>query len=138
MGHGDASDEAITSINITPLVDVVLVLLVVLMVTASYVVSRSLPIEIPSAAIHAATPARALRIELAADGRRSVDGAVSATDAALVASIRAYLASSDDPHASVVADRSVDHGDVVHVLDLLRAQGVTHVGIAVRPADPDD
>ena len=43
-------DEIITGINVTPLVDVTLVLLVILMVTASYVASRSIPMELPKSA----------------------------------------------------------------------------------------
>lgn len=135
MGHStEAGDDAITAINITPLVDVVLVLLVVLMVTASYVVRRSLPIEVPSASTHAPTTPRTLRVEIDAEGRRTVEGVVVDDDAALVARARGYVREAGaDTHASVVADRRVEHGEVVHVLDVLRAEGVAHVGIAVRP-----
>src|SRR6185369_6415943 len=48
--NGGDDDEMITAINVTPLVDVVLVLLIILMVTASYIVSKSIPMDLPNAA----------------------------------------------------------------------------------------
>jgi biopolymer transport protein ExbD len=128
-------DEAITGINVTPLVDVVLVLLVVLMVTASFALSRSLPIETPSAEHHVEAPPRALDIALDANGHAFVDGA-PVDDATLAARIHAYAATlpTGDARASLAADRAASHGDVVRVLDLLRGAEVTHVAIGVRPA----
>jgi biopolymer transport protein ExbD len=44
------TDEMITSINVTPLVDITLVLLIILMITASYVASKAIPLDLPKGA----------------------------------------------------------------------------------------
>ncbi|HOU94146.1 MAG TPA: biopolymer transporter ExbD, partial [Polyangiaceae bacterium] len=48
--NGLDDDAPITGINVTPLVDVVLVLLIILMVTAGYLVSRTIPVDLPKGA----------------------------------------------------------------------------------------
>lgn len=128
-------DDAITGINVTPLVDVVLVLLVVLMVTAGYVARRTMPVELPPAVSHDLAPPRALDIVVDAGGRASIDGEL-VSDADLQARIRSLVADSPEgsARASVSADRTSAHGDVVRVLDLLQSEHVTHVAIGVRPA----
>ena len=65
--HND--DELITGINVTPLVDITLVLLVILMVTASYVVSRAIPMELPKGATAEATPDHPVGVDR--QGRRA-------------------------------------------------------------------
>ena len=47
--YADSSDEAITGINVTPLVDIVLVLLIIFMVTAKLIVSKAVPLDLPKA-----------------------------------------------------------------------------------------
>ena len=66
MGGGAQKDddEMITAINVTPLVDVVLVLLIILMVTASYIASRSIPMDLPTADTGGGTPPRTLAISI--------------------------------------------------------------------------
>src|SRR5438105_4703434 len=71
-----SSDESITGINVTPLVDVVLVLLVVLMVTATYLASRAIPVDLPRGKTGEATAAP-LTVSLSAAGALYVDGAPS-------------------------------------------------------------
>src|SRR5262245_61954973 len=72
--NGAGDDELITGINVTPLVDVTLVLLVILMVTAGYVAARGLPLDLPKAATAEAVP-RTLTISVARDGATYLDGA---------------------------------------------------------------
>src|SRR5260221_13601066 len=66
-------DELITAINVTPLVDVVLVLLIILMVTASYIVSKSIPMDLPNAASGEGTPPQALSISIDQAGALYLD-----------------------------------------------------------------
>ena len=75
------TDEPITGINVTPLVDITLVLLVVLMITASYVASKSIPLELPKGATAESTPVT-LSVSIDKDGRTFLD-AVPVDDAAL-------------------------------------------------------
>ena len=69
----DSSDEMISGINVTPLVDVVLVLLVVLMVTASYLASHAIPVDLPKGATGEATNS-ILSVSVMRDGAIFLDG----------------------------------------------------------------
>ena len=136
VGHRSASagDETITEINVTPLVDVVLVLLVVLMVAAGVIAQRSLPIVLPAEGPPDASPPPRIEILLDAGGHASVAGA-PVTDADLRARVRQMVATSPEGtvQASISADGRATHGDVVRVLDLLRVEHVHHIGIGVLP-----
>ena len=126
-------DELITGINVTPLVDVVLVLLVIMMVTASYVVSRSIPVELPRGATAESVPTT-LSVSIAQDGALFVDGA--ATDRqALRLRIRQAFAEDAETRAVIAADGRARHAQVVQVIDLLRQEHVTKFAINVEPED---
>jgi biopolymer transport protein ExbD len=126
-------DEMITGINVTPLVDVVLVLLVIMMVTASYVVSRSIPVELPRAATAEAVPTT-LAVSITADGALFLDG--QATDRSSLRR-RVHQARARDPEARAViaADGRTRHAQVVQVIDLLRQEQVTRFAINVEPEE---
>jgi biopolymer transport protein ExbD len=121
--------ELIQGINVTPLVDVVLVLLIVLMLSASYSVSRALPMQLPKAAT--GEPSRApLAISLDRAGILYLDGkAISSSE--LRARVRREVGS--DPSALIAADGAAEHRAVVAVIDLLRGEGVTRFAINVAP-----
>ncbi|MCA9628431.1 MAG: biopolymer transporter ExbD [Myxococcales bacterium] len=126
-------DELLVGINVTPLVDVVLVLLVVLMVTASYVVSHSLPLDLPKAKSGAAQSG-VLHVSIEKDGRVHLDDR-SVSDAELRAAARSAVGRDTESRALIAADGSTQHRDVVHVVDLLRESGVDHFAINVRQVD---
>ncbi len=138
MGGGAQKDddEMITAINVTPLVDVVLVLLIILMVTASYIASRSIPMDLPTADTGDGTPPRTLAISINAEGALFLD-AEPTTEEQLVASVRRYAAETEEEQrrAAIAADSRVTHGQVVHIIDLLRRNDVNHFAINVRPED---
>jgi biopolymer transport protein ExbD len=126
-------DDIITGINVTPLVDITLVLLVILMVTASFVASKAIPVDLPKGATAESTPTT-LSISIDKDGRTYLD-AVAADDALLRERIR--LAHGRDPEARAViaADGRTMHARVVHVIDLLRREDVTRFAINVDPEE---
>ena len=129
-------DDMITGINVTPLVDITLVLLVILMVTASYVVSKAIPVELPKGATaetNAATPTT-LTVSIDREGALFLD-AVAIDDAALRARIHAARAADPETRAVIAADGRVTHAHVVHVIDLLRREDVTKFAINVDPED---
>ncbi len=139
MGGGTQSDddELITAINVTPLVDVVLVLLIILMVTASYIVSRSIPMELPRAseADPTAIP-RSLNVSLDQAGVLYLD-AERITEEELVRRVGRYREEvpDTDERAVIAADGRATHAQVVHLIDLLRRNGITRFAINVRPED---
>jgi len=131
LANGD--DEIITGINVTPLVDVVLVLLVILMVTAGYVVARALPLELPRAATGETVP-RTLTISIARDGALFLDGAAIAR-ADLGARVRRVAGAAPDARAVIAADGRTPHADVVRVIDVLRQASLTRFSLNVDPEE---
>src|SRR2546423_8950891 len=109
MAHsGDNDDYAITSINVTPLVDVMLVLLVIFMVTATYIVKEAIKVELPRAANSVETPARTLQILVTKEGKAYLDG-VEVTEEALVRKIREAPEKKEALQAVGAADRDGTH-----------------------------
>jgi biopolymer transport protein ExbB len=70
----DRDDYEITGINVTPLVDIMLVLLVIFMVTATYIVKEAILVELPRAAAAGETPAETLLLVVTKDGKTYLDG----------------------------------------------------------------
>ena len=129
-GSGD-DDELISEINVTPLVDVVLVLLVIFMVTATYIVRASIEVDLPRAAHGGEATGTILSVVLTRDGEVFLDG-VRRTEGELVARTRAAVAKDADTRAVISADKGALHGAVVHVIDLVRGAGVTRFAIHVE------
>lgn len=131
----DRDDDLITSINVTPLVDVVLVLLIILMVTANAIASRSIPMDLPEAAVSEATP-ETLTVSLDRSGKLYLDGA-EVDETELRRRIRQARQGNDDLRAVIAADGGRAHREVVRVIDLLRQERVTKFAINVRPSELD-
>jgi biopolymer transport protein ExbD len=126
-------DEMITGINVTPLVDITLVLLVILMVTASYVVSKAIPMELPQGATGEATPTT-LSVSIDREGKTYLD-ATAIEEPALRQRIKAAHAVDPEVRAVIAADGRTSHANVVHVIDLLRREDVTKFAINIDPED---
>ena len=122
----------ISGINITPLVDVTLVLLVVFIVTAKVIVTPAVPLDLPEA-----TKTEAVQVVfsllLLSDGASLVDGARVAGPQAIEARARSALASDPELRAVIQADGGVAHRRVVAALDALRRAGVTRIAIGATP-----
>jgi biopolymer transport protein ExbD len=128
-----SSDESITGINVTPLVDVVLVLLVVLMVTATYLASRSIPVDLPSGKTGEATTAP-LTVSLTQAGALYVDG-TPASEEQLRQKLGEARRRDPELRAVIAADGAVPHRRVIGIIDLLRQEHVERFAINV---DADD
>jgi biopolymer transport protein ExbD len=135
MAHSNSFDDdgPITGINVTPLVDVVLVLLIILMVTAGYLVAQTIPVDLPKGAT-GETTSTTLSISVTADGHTDLDAAL-VDRAALRERIRAAHAGDAGTRAVIAADGATPHRDVVGVIDLLRQEGVARFAINVAPED---
>ncbi|NCQ61781.1 MAG: biopolymer transporter ExbD [Myxococcales bacterium] len=132
-GASGDDDELITQINVTPLVDVVLVLLIILMVTATAIVSKTIPMELPTAATGEGTPTT-MAVSVEADGSLYLDRN-PVDEATLRTRIRAAHAQDENLRVVLAAAGSVTHARVVHVIDLLRLEHVTKFAINVRPGE---
>ena len=121
-------DEAITSINVTPLVDIVLVLLIIFMMTASYIVTPAIEVELPKAANAESAVQSTLALVLTREGDLFLNN-VKSGDEELRAFIRRERASGKEPEAIIAADASVPHGRVVRLIDLIKGEGVVKFAI---------
>jgi biopolymer transport protein TolR len=126
-----SDDYEITGINVTPLVDIMLVLLIIFMVTATYVVKEAIEIELPQAASGGETTAQTLALMVTREGKAYLDG-VEVTEEALIRKIQESPGKREDMQAIIGADRQAMHGAVVHLLDLLKTQGVTKFAIQIE------
>jgi len=129
-GHANGNDDAITGINVTPLVDVTLVLLIIFMVTATYIVKDAIEVDLPRAARGGETVGPTLAFAIDRDGKLFLDGAEVSRDAARAA-VRGALARSPEARALIGADRAVAHGVVVSLIDLVKTEGLSRFAIQV-------
>lgn len=138
MGMSGAQRDGgmMTEINVTPLVDVVLVLLVLMMVTATAMVSRSIPVELPKARSGETTGATEPLIVVVDEAGAFFLGDVRADDAAVRAKARALAAADPQASAVLAADGRARHESVVRVLDLLRGERISKIAIVVRTQTP--
>jgi biopolymer transport protein ExbD len=129
----DDGPQMISGINVTPLVDITLVLLIIFMVTATYIASGGIKIDLPKAASGTEQTKSTLALSLTKDGTLFLNGEKT-SDAAVVKFIGETLPRTPDLQAIIAADRVVPHGDVVHVIDLVKRAGVRRFAINVDPA----
>lgn len=133
-----ASDDRgriISGINVTPLVDITLVLLIIFIVTARILVTPAVPMDLPKAT-HGRDIQVVFATVLTADGATLVNGTAIADDRALVEQARAALAQNPDGElrAVIQADGAVPHRRVMAVLDSLKQAGIEHIAFAVESA----
>jgi len=130
-GAGD-DDDLISEINVTPLVDVVLVLLIIFMVTATYIVRASIKVELPRTAQGGEAAGAILSVVLTRDGQLYLDGVRRSEDELVALTKDAVTRTNGEARALISADKGALHGAVVHVIDLVRGAGVTRFAIHVE------
>jgi biopolymer transport protein TolR len=124
-------DEMISGINVTPLVDITLVLLIIFMVTTSYIVRESIEVDLPRAAHGGETVGEMLNIVLDKQGQIFVDG-VPVDDAALRAKARDAVAKDKDARVIISADKQSTHGAVVSIIDSVKGEGIAKFAINIE------
>ncbi len=125
-------DDGITDINVTPLVDIMLVLLIIFMVTANYINSQAIELNLPKAETgESATESSSLGFSLNQASELFLDGE-AITYEELPALIEQKRASGQNVQALIAADQATPHGDVVKLIDAIRKNGVTDFAINVE------
>lgn len=131
---GGGRRAPIAEINVTPMVDVMLVLLVIMIVSAQYIVSQSIKVELPKAASAADAVSSVAAVTLTKDGKTFYNQeAISEPD--LVSHFKSAIAGNKDLNLIVSADKEVPHGRVVHVIDLAKVEGIVKFAINVELAN---
>jgi biopolymer transport protein ExbD len=131
-GAGNGSSGMINGINVTPLVDIMLVLLIIFMVTAKLVVAptSALGVQLPKAAT-GDTVQVIFSIQLTRQGGSYVNGHAVTDDDAIKAQADQELAQHPDLRAVIQADGEVPHRRIIHVMDLLSQAHVSNIAFAV-------
>src|SRR5688572_3145706 len=127
----DDSDRRIVDINVTPLVDITLVLLIIFMVTTTYIVNPSIKVDLPKAATGSDQIKTTLGLTLTKEGAIYLNGDKT-DDGGVQRFIAAELPKNPDLQAVIAADKVVPHGSVVHVIDLVKRAGIRKFAINVE------
>jgi biopolymer transport protein ExbD len=132
MAPQEDADELITQINIVPLVDIILVVLIIFMLTASLIATQSIAVELPKAATGESTAPTTLGLTVTASGELYLNGA-AISRAELAAQLPAWVRDDPATQAVIAADAAVAHGTVVGLIDLVRQGGITQFAINIDP-----
>ena len=125
------SDEMISGINVTPLVDITLVLLIIFMVTATYIVRQSMEVNLPRAAHGGETLGTTLMLVIQPNGAVFADG-VPMDDAQLREKVREVHAKEPDAKAIIAADKEARYDYVIHVIDLVKGEGIVKFALNIE------
>ena len=131
----DEDEDAITGINVTPLVDITLVLLIVFMVTTSYIVKAAIEVDLPKAATGHETQPTTLSVTLTRQGDLYVNERPSSGEA-LVSHVRTEVSRDPDLQVLISADTELPYGRVVWLIDLIKQHGVRRYALNVAYRDP--
>ncbi len=136
---GGSDDEPLAAINVVPLVDIILVVLIIFMVTAPMIIHPSINVNLPKAASGTSSQPSKLNLMITAAGVVSLNGKV-ATDDEITAYATKLVAQDPTVQAVISADKDTLHGKVVSVIDLVKNVGVKRFAIAVdqesKPSPP--
>jgi biopolymer transport protein ExbD len=127
------TDEEISGINVTPLVDVTLVLLIIFMVTAKLIAGQGIPLDLPKAKTAGATQT-VLSVSIDAQGGVLANGSKVQSDDELRSRAKSALQQNPELRTVIAASSSASHGKVMHVLDTVRDAGITRVAFAADKA----
>ena len=138
-GGAQDNEEEITGINVTPLVDIVLVLLIIFMVTANFIVRETVEVDLPRAANGGETVQGLVNVVLDKEGKLYFDGA-EMTEAQLSAKVAEQVAKDKDTRAIISADQSIPYGRVMKLIDVVKGQGIAKFALNIEkdvaPAAP--
>src|SRR5262249_823951 len=122
--------EGIVGINVTPMVDVVLVLLVIMMVSATYIVAQSLKVELPKSASSDEAVTSVAQVSVSKEGKYFFKQQ-PLTEPEPLEKPREAKAGGAELNLVISADTTAQHGQVVHVIDLAKREGITKFAINV-------
>jgi len=135
-GAGEAGDEEIVAeINVTPLTDIFLVLLIIFMVTSSVIVEEGKNIDLPDATVSEETDAKGVTVSMSAEGEILVNEVV-AEPGMLLELLEAAIDRAEDKIVILRGDASIALGRAVNVLDLAQQAGAK--GIAISTEQPEE
>lgn len=129
---GIDSDEPITDINITPLVDVCLVLVIIFMVTAPLFSDPPIKVELPAAHTHEGEEADKITVTLSKDGEYAIDAEKFTDPAKLGEALKVALAGKDSKMVVLRADKDALHGQLTDLMARAKDAGAQSLTIATE------
>jgi len=133
MAGGARKRGIIADINVTPLVDIMLVLLIIFMLTANLIAKQAIEVELPRASQSTTLNPTTLAVTIARDGAFYLNGKPTTPEAFRTA-VQAAVAADPKTQVIIAGDKAVSHGRVVWVLDVVKSLGVTSFAIQIDPA----
>jgi biopolymer transport protein ExbD len=128
----DDNDEGFNDINITPFVDVVLVLLVIFMVTAPVMIKESLKVNLPKTLTSDITSkADSVGVAITKEGQVLFNGKLMGADS-LQAELKRISKEAPKTNFLISADADSRHGDVVRMIDMLKKNNLNHFALQVE------
>jgi biopolymer transport protein ExbD len=126
-------DEVISDINVVPLVDIVLVVLIIFMVTAPMIMKPAINVNLPKAGSGDPSAPSQLSISIATGGQLLLNNGKS-DEASISAKATTEVGKNPEVQAIISADKDVPHGTVVRIIDLVKSAGVKKFAISIEKA----
>ena len=131
-GQSQQNGKIISGINVTPLVDITLVLLIIFMATSHIIAQRAMKLNLPKAANTAEAPTPAVSVMMTADRALTLNGQ-PVTREALAVNLKQLARLDPNLRVTLAADKSVDWDSVAGVLDDIRGAGISRLSAQVSP-----
>jgi biopolymer transport protein ExbD len=131
-GQAQQNGKIITGINVTPLVDITLVLLIIFMATSHIIAQRAMKLNLPKAANTAEAPTPAISVMMTADRALTLNGQ-PVTREALAVNLKQLARLDPNLRVTLAADKSVDWDSVAGILDDIRGAGISRLSAQVSP-----
>ena len=131
-GASNRRGSLISEINVTPLVDIMLVLLIIFMLTANLIAKKAIEVDLPKASQATTPEVTTLGITLTKAGELYLNGK-PVDGKGLRAAVATAVHKDAKSQAIIAADRMTSHGRVVWVIDLVKQAGIASFAINVDP-----
>lgn len=123
-----SGSETIADINMVPLIDIILVVLIIFMVTAPALIKPSVKVTLPEASSSDETTPSLLNVAIGADGQVLINNE-EVDEASAKELARIEVERNPEVQAVIIADQGIPYGDVIRVLDWVKSQGVKEFAV---------
>ena len=130
-GAQQQDEEEIVAINVTPLVDITLVLLIIFMVTATFIVKETVEVDLPKAANVNETVQGLVNVVMDKDSKLFFDG-VEVTEDQMKTRIYEALKKDKETRAIISADQTLNYGRVMGLIDVIKGQGIAKFALNIQ------
>lgn len=128
---GSGEDDIIADINITPLVDIILVVLIIFMVTTSYIVKEQIKVDLPRAASGESEVTSTLTFKINHEGEYFLDGDATSLEA-IGGTVKARAGEDPTLRAIIAADKGVEYGRVIDLIDTIKQNGLEKFALNIE------